>query len=547
RVGAFTTVTGLKYSSPAVYGHGRSMHFQFSHLLGALLAEARWVGGDRLMFAFTPIIGAVSIVVFYALACRFVRPTLALVATVALAVNVVQLHFSRDAYSEVVVQLVLLGSLWVLGLSPLDRSRAIFAGVLLGTTVAARIDGPLYVAVIPVLVGIVAERRESHAGAYDDDLRPDTVTRFAFATSAVAVLGLVDVWLRAPEYASLVGARVIEEYAGLVVVSIVAVVAGRRVAHWHPRFADSRRLPTIAGGAFATLLFVLWFVRPHLQHISGKPIALVANIQAAHGLPIDSGLRYFQNAMQWQAWYIGPPALAAGILGIGVLIRETIRKGSMLTWTLVVCFVVVATVYVWNANITPDQLWVMRRYLPIVIPGFVLFAAVLIERAIWRYAGLALLPAAVLAVLLVAWPVSATVPVRDETTQPGMLGAVTSTCRALGPRAAVVVLNRGSPLYRQIPQVLRGYCNVPVATRTDDFDDTQFAALARRWRTEGRVLKVFATNTGRITQIFPGVHQRVVATPSNDSLLDQTLDRPPRHYISRLDSFVIATVPVGSP
>ena len=48
RVGAFAHTGGLRYSSPAVYDRGGGdLYFQFSHLLPTLLAQARWIGGDR--------------------------------------------------------------------------------------------------------------------------------------------------------------------------------------------------------------------------------------------------------------------------------------------------------------------------------------------------------------------------------------------------------------------------------------------------------------------------------------------------------------------
>jgi hypothetical protein len=125
-----------------------------------------------------------------------------------------------------------------------------------------------------------------------------------------------------------------------------------------------------------------------------------------------------------------------------------------------------------------------------------------------------------------------------------MLAAVDATCTALGRNAAVVVLPGASQLYRQVPQALRGFCNVPVAIREASFDRADFETLARRWQAEGRVLRVFADDPARITEMFPNAHTRVVATPENDQLLEQTLDRPPRHYMTRVDSFVIATVPL---
>jgi hypothetical protein len=552
-VGPFATMSGLRYDSPAIYGHGPAMHFQFSHLQGVLLAEARWLGGDHLMFALTPILGAVAIVMFYALACRFVRPVLALVATIALAVQVVQLHFSRDAYSEILLELALLGSLWVLALPGLTNPRAGFAGVLLGTCAAARIDGPLYLAVVPVLVGIVAARRRVPSDtiasdtiasdSVDDGIRSDTVKWFAIATAAVAVLGVVDVGWRAPEYARLLGWRVWVEYVGLVVLTVLAVWLGRTVDRWHPKLAAFRRLPEIVAAAVGVAMLAMWLVRPYLHHPRGRASNFVRELQLAGHLTVDPGAKYFQNSLRWCSWYLGPVALAAGIVGAAAFVRDTIRRGTIATWTIVATFALVGGVYLYDASIAPDQLWAMRRFVPIVIPGFVLFAVVVVELLVRRSRRVGVVVGAAIVVFLVAWPVSATVPVREERTQPGMLHAVTATCRALGRDAAVVVLPGASQLYRQIPQALRSFCNIPVATRTADFGGADFATLARRWRAEGRVLRVFADDPQRITDLFAGARPRTVLTVRNDRLLEQTLTRPPRHYTTRIDAFVIATVP----
>jgi hypothetical protein len=422
----------------------------------------------------------------------------------------------------------------------------VFAGVLLGTTVAARLDGPLYLGALPVLLGIAAARRSTGTDASDDAIRWNVVVPFALAAGTIALLGILDVRIRVPQYANLAGWRVSAEYIAIGGSALIAVVVGRQSDRWHEWPARRTRLPMVAGAAVSGFLFVLWFVRPHIQHLHGQPpIALVREIQAAHHLAVDGTLRYYQNSLQWHSWYLGPPVLAAGIVGLGMFVRDTIRKGSLVNWALIVCLGAVGGVYLMNASITPDQLWVMRRFVPVVVPGFVLFAVVLLDRMVRRAPRWGLLPAGLLAALFVAWPLSATLPVRDETTQPGMLDAVAATCRALGPHAAVVVLNGGSQLYRQIPQTLRSFCNVPVAIREDRFDNTQFAVLARRWQAHGRVLKVFAESPAHIAQVLPNARPRTVAKPINDHLLDQTVDRPPRRYMSRVDEFVIATVPLG--
>jgi hypothetical protein len=545
KVGAFKTMTGLRYSSPAIYGYGPRMHFQFSHLLGVLLAEARWVGGDHGMLALTPIMGGIAIVAFYAVAVRFVSAPVALVATVALGTNLAQVHFSRDPYAEIVVELALFGAVWLLALPGLDARRAIFAGVLLGATVAARLDGPLYLASIPILVGIAASRRGD--AAHDDDLGRRVITAFTVAAGAIMALALLDVELRVPEYARYVGLRVLAEYVGLVGATLGAIVVGRAASRWHPLLAHRRWIAAAACTAMGAVLFVLWLVRPYVQTMRGKVVTLVAQIQRADHLASDPGRHYFENSMRWIAWYVGPLTLAAGIVGIAWLLHRTITHGSMAAWVVTISFCSVGAIYIWNASITPDQLWVMRRFVPIVIPGFVLGAGIVIEAVARKFGRRGFAGAAIIAVLTIAWPISADLPVWAETTQPHALDALKTTCRALGPHAAVVVIPSDDAFHLVVPQALRGFCGLPVALRRDGFTPDDFVVLARRWKAEGRVLSVIADAPDQITDLLPNARPRLVASTTNHHLLEQTLDRPPRHYQTQTFSFVIATVPLTHP
>jgi hypothetical protein len=542
--GPFHHVPGLYFSSPAIYGHGRT-HFQFSHLLGVLLAEARWVGGDHFMFALTPLLGALSILLFYAFATRLVRPVFALVAATALAVNVVQVHFSRDAYSEILQQLVLLGSLWLVSSARLDARRALFAGVLLGSTVAARVDGPLYLAAIPVLVGLVVARsRDGRARADADGIGTDTVGPFVLGVAIVTLLAIADVWIRVPEYARYIGLRVVLQYVGLAAATGIAVLLGRSAHRWHRRATTRRWLPTAAGAVVAAALFAMWFIRPYVQTVRGKQITLVEQIQRLDHLASDPSRHYYESSLRWHAWYLGPPLLLVAIVGVAYAIRSTLRHGSIGRWLLLTTFGATGAVYLWNANITPDQLWIMRRYLPIGIPAFVLFAVMVMQWIASRYGRVGVSAAVVLAVAAIAWPLSATLPVRDETTQPGMLGAINATCRALGPHAAVIVARGSDAFHVEVPQTLRSFCEVPVAQAHDSFDPAGYSVLARRWKAAGRTLQIVGDTPESVAAVLPGLRPRVIASVTNRRALEQTLDRPPRHYTTTVFSFAIATVPL---
>jgi hypothetical protein len=544
--GPFHHVPGLFFSSPAIYGHGRT-HFQFSHLLGVLLAEARWLGGDHLMFALTPVFGALSILLFYAFAARLVRPAFALVAAAALAVNVVQVHFSRDAYSEILQQLVLLGCLWLVSTARFDPRRAFFAGVLLGSTVAARVDGPLYLAAIPILVGLVVARsRNGRARAGADGIGTDTVGPLVLGVVLVTVLAIADVWIRVPEYARYIGWRVVLQYVALVAATGIAVLLGRSAHRWHRSPAARDWLPAAAGAVVAAALFVMWFVRPYVQTVRGKQITLVAQIQRLDHLASDPARHYYESSLRWHAWYLGPPLLFAAIVGVAYAIRATLRNGSIGRWLLLTTFGATGVVYLWNANITPDQLWIMRRFLPIGIPAFVLFTVMVMQWIVVRFGRVGIGAVVVLGVAAIAWPLSATLPVRDETTQPRMLAAINATCAALGPDAAVIVARGSDAFHVEVPQTLRSFCNIPVAQTHASFDPSQYAVLAREWKAAGRTLQIVGDTPAGVAAVLPGLQPRLVASVTNPHALEQTLDRPPRHYTTTVFSFAIATVPLTS-
>ena len=112
-----------------------TLSFQFAHLLPALLAQAHVLGGDRLMFAATPMIGGVALLAFFVAAWRLLRnPFVALAALVSFAFLLPVVSFSRDSYSEIPMQLLVFTALWILtDRVPFLRPRVAFvAGLFLG-------------------------------------------------------------------------------------------------------------------------------------------------------------------------------------------------------------------------------------------------------------------------------------------------------------------------------------------------------------------------------------------------------------------------------
>jgi hypothetical protein len=120
-------------------------------------------------------------------------------------------------------------------------------------------------------------------------------------------------------------------------------------------------------------------------------------------------------------------------------------------------------VFVLLPSITPDHLWAMRRFLPVVLPGLIL-AAVLTTQWVFRRVTNQLLHWTVIAVamaILIAVPASFTWPLRTATSYVGMYDAIEEVCDAIPEGSAVLMA--GPTLSGTYQASVRSFCGVPVS------------------------------------------------------------------------------------
>src|SRR5207248_659697 len=199
----------------------------FFPMLPVLLAMGWSVGGDTGLLLVPALLGALGVCACYALASRVVSPRAALLALAVLIVVPLQLWFARDAYSELVVQVVVLGGLW-LYLEARARARwgiALLSGGLVASSALARIDALAIVAGALALVGAEWVRSDS-------DARPvqarRVVAAFGCAVAAGTLVAVATTYHVAhgyvvslgSEWRALIGACVV---AGAGVIAVVVV------------------------------------------------------------------------------------------------------------------------------------------------------------------------------------------------------------------------------------------------------------------------------------------------------------------------------------
>jgi NHL repeat len=150
--------------------------------------------------------------------------------------------------------------------------------------------------------------------------------------------------------------------------------------------------------------------------------------------------------------------------------------------------------YFVGPNIYPDQVWAMRRYLPVVIPGLLVSAGYLLH-LLWRqrnadpvhraggYVAIGL------TALLVAWPAVVTHPMWAVRTGVPQLAQVEAVCDRIGDDAAVVAL--GTSAIGSYTQTMRSFCEVPSQAMADP-SPAQLAEVRANVEATGRTLYVIS-------------------------------------------------------
>jgi hypothetical protein len=129
----------------------------------------------------------------------------------------------------------------------------------------------------------------------------------------------------------------------------------------------------------------------------------------------------------------------------------------------------------------------MRRFLPVVLPGLIIAAALatqwIAERTSTRAVRLGLAAAAIVA--LVGIPGAYTWPLRTSTSYVGMYDAFGDVCRAIPDGSAVLITTKAHSNLYQVP--IRSFCGVPVSgIRDPDADWTCVIAEANEaWADRG--------------------------------------------------------------
>ncbi|GIH89689.1 hypothetical protein Psi01_03190 [Planobispora siamensis] len=583
----------LSFGSVGFYDHGGAVVPQFMPGPPMVHAIGHWLGGLPGLLLTPPVLGALAVLVFAGAAARLAGPRRAPLAALAFAVGMPILYTSRAAFSEIPSLIMIFGGMSLL-LDARTRLRAAqgatataaLAGLVFGLAVLVRIDGLRDVLPVLVYAGLLIalrriERRDEgfpEGAGLRGDGRLGVPLLAGLLTGAGLGL-LAAVVLAAPYLDYLSGSLLplLAVCAAVLLLTVAAAALAPRLAGPLGRLARVRWLPGLAAGA-VVLVMGLFAARPWLQTVTRHATTpedlltsdFIGKTQAANGLPVDGSRLYYEDALHWVAWYIGPPAVVLATLAGAVLVRRLVR-GAASEWLLplmIIGWTTVTTLY--RPAITPDHPFAARRLVPVIIPGLVLLAVWglrwIEEKAREREAendrdiartGIAgrrdreaarngttgrgdrfIAPLARLAasrtgpavlgvVLLVVPPAVTSIGTAFTPVGRGERAAVEAMCAALPENASVLLVERVTA--DRFTQLVRGVCGLPAAgVEVSHGEDTpapgDVTRLIGRIRETGRVPVLLAAEPAQLTPYGTPVQTMALRTRQDERSLVEAPD-----------------------
>lgn len=479
---------------------------QGAKMLPGVLSVGGWVAGIPGVLAANVVIGGVGMLAVYVLARRMMGPLAALGPAAVLGLSVSHLGLSRSPYSEPLTLVLIVASVaWAWrGLDERRVAPMIAAGAASGATALVRIDGGAYA--LGVLLGVAAVALA----------RGGTSRRLALAfavpQAAMLAAGYASLAVWSTAYLERLGdqARTLgAAYAAAVLALLLAFAVWRgRLASWAAAAFAPRADVTgrVAAGLTAAVVALaasrpLWMTdhRGDTSETDQFTNGVVASFQNAEHYAIDGTRTYAEHTVTWMSYYLTWPLIAAAAIGLAVLAWRAVgRDASGLTF--LGAFAVPTVIYAVRPEIVPDQIWAIRRFEPITMPGLAIAAGVGLwwaARALRRsLPALDEAPRIIAAVLLVALPASTYISVRWSDKEHRVAPATYVGTRELDGASRVADdlcdLIDGRPVVlagsSQYFGTIRVVCDVPVVLALVQPEQEPLAQMARIWGTQPIVL-----------------------------------------------------------
>lgn len=290
-------------------------------------------------------------------------------ALAAITANALQIWFARYSVTESLSQYLLWTGLWAFGLwleGVLERESrpqwGLLAGLMLGSTQLARID-MFFVLALPAAAFLYLW------------LRPQTTRLGQHVAFFLPVLLLTThsvihaLWQSRPYFFDTFG--YIFRYSqrnpepvllGVLGLGAILLVGWSGRGRWRLPDQWIKSLQWVLSGGVLLWGLYGWFLRPAWEGISQS-----TDWFSESARPVLDAINFWRLG-----WYLGPLGIGLAVVAMAWLVLRLDRR--TLAWFAVGFFF--SLLYLWRAQASPHQIYVMRRYVPVVLPFFLSAAAI---------------------------------------------------------------------------------------------------------------------------------------------------------------------------
>ncbi|MCM8804333.1 MAG: glycosyltransferase family 39 protein [Candidatus Omnitrophica bacterium] len=351
---------------PGLFKTEKNMAVQFAHLFPLWLGQAFSTFGYPGLTKLNGIFSILSLFIFYNFCCLFMRREYAVLSTLFLALNPGQLWISRTTLTEILTQLFIFTGLLIFLIAQRNQSKrlALCAGIFLGFSTMVRIDNFL---LIPLaIVSFIFFKKLGN-----NSKEGNNIWKFLFigmiSTNSFA-LGYY-IFFSNPYFLALIPQLKYILFFTLLCF-LLFLLSNRSFFNKIYQILFGHTLFLIFIGIILLFLLIYgYYIRPSLE-----PYSLFNNPE--HFL---HGTRdYRENSLLNLSKYISPMVIILGIMGLYLSIWNIFTKKTEESTFIILMFFWVgfSLLYCWNPQISPFHFWAVRRFIPIIIPGFIFFSGI---------------------------------------------------------------------------------------------------------------------------------------------------------------------------
>jgi len=316
----------------------------------------------------TPSWGLLGVLSVYFATRRLFDARVAGLAAFLLTITATQIWFARYPTSEALSQFLIFSAIyafaaWVDGQRP-RRLFALAAGLSLGAVFLTRIDAPLLL--IPPLIfflylSLFRRLRAAHAWFFLPLLF--MVSHSLLHWRAFSWPYVNDTYGQMLEGFGLTSTQVIWGLSLALMGYLLLLARADRIS-WLGDAVWSRRRGILGALIITVCLLALYgyFVRPALGHV-----------ESFYYWYLDARIpNYDHQNLVRLGWYLSPLGIWLAVLGASATLWRDVSQKNL--YFLAIAFLF-STLYLYRALANPHHIYVMRRYVPVVIPSFLILAA----------------------------------------------------------------------------------------------------------------------------------------------------------------------------